>query len=840
MTNARRPSLDEVVLGAFLEDIGKFMQRAHSGNNALPREVMNRASVVLPSFRGRSSHWHALWSDAFFHELERRGTSLPGGLDLNAVRESAVYHHSPSTPLHWLSAEADRLSAGMDRKPRDEESELQDAATRGGFRRIALQSVFASVNLERGGRRSIDPHLACYRVGDLSPEALLPGRVDETAQMEGYQDIWPSFLDGFQSLCRDAPTVALFHEGVLSLSERLTWAIPSSTVDQPDVPLHDHNKSVAAVAACLYRFHEARGELDDSASIRDRAIPKFRFLVGDLSGIQTSLFRLASQQVKGAARILRARSFLMAATVEAVSLACRRRLGLPPYCELLAAGGRFLLLVPVSDSLESDVDGMRAEIDSWLADRYLGDLTLNLALGRPLAGLDLMQGRFGDALEDVNRVVAEAKLQPLRHVATGVLPAPYVAETDGACAACGVRPATENAGGIRRCKACHDAYEIGARLPHAVAVVLSDGPLPSGIEGAGRPTAMPCGLSLAVLTQSFRTDDADAWRRVVSGYRLSTADAPLPPARRHIANHVPRLGQGDTEDPRYGDLDPESRAAVAGDIKTFAHIAADSKETTADMYLVGRAMLAVIKADVDRLGQIFSRGLGNDLSLGRLATMSRMTDAFFTVVLPDLFTRKFPSTYTVYAGGDDLLLLGPWYDAMQLADAIAEAFHAHVAKNPDITLSAGIEFCSVHEPINRAVHRAERRLETAKDEGRNKVCAVIPAALSWPDLRAVLADADIVSCWMRDRQRPLPTAFVYRTLQAARERDRAEDGTTAAAGWRGQWAYAISRSFDRKSDEDNERLRFFDRLLGSGLTATDAGCVAAAVAALTIALYRNR
>jgi len=84
-----------------------------------------------------------------------------------------------------------------------------------------------------------------------------------------------------------------------ALSERYTWAIPSSTVDLPDISLHDHNRTVAAIATCLHAWHSAHGSLHDEAAIRDRSQPKFRLLAGDLSGIQRTLFKLAQQQVKG-------------------------------------------------------------------------------------------------------------------------------------------------------------------------------------------------------------------------------------------------------------------------------------------------------------------------------------------------------------------------------------------------------------------------------------------------------------------------------------------------------------------------------------------------------------
>lgn len=843
MTGPSLPSLDEVVLGAFLEDIGKFMQRAHGGTAELPQEVLNRASVVLPGFQGRSSHWHALCSDAFFHELERRGVTLPGGMNLDRVRDAAVFHHRPATPLHWLSAEADRLSAGMDRKKKDEAAEENTApAGRDAFRRTALSSIFNGITL---GRQPAVRRAAGYRVTELSPSALRPGPVDGQDQVAGYAALWPAFVEGFVALCRDAPNLALFHEGLLSLSERFTWAIPSSTVDQPDVPLHDHDKSVAAVAACLYRFHAARDELADERAIRDREVPKYHFLVGDLSGIQSTLFRLASQQVKGAVRILRARSFLMAAMVEAVSLAARRKLDLPPYCELLAAGGRFQILVPATDDVADRVAGLRGELERWLADQYLGELGFNLALGRPLSGNDLMQGRFGDSQADANLALAVAKQAPFSTQATGVLKVAYDEGPDGACAACGVRPATRTDGQTRRCSACHDAHEIGQRLPRARAVLIAEGGLPPALAGGAAVAAMPCGMQLAIVTDDIRGDDRDAWRRVLSGYRLPAArDLAVPPAMRHVANHVPRFGEGEEGADRYRNLGEAAKEVGADGLKTFAHLAADALEQDGQGGLRGRAMLAVLKADVDRLGQIMSRGLGRDLSLGRLATLSRLTDAFFTIVLPDLLRRDFPDTYTVYAGGDDLLLLGPWLDMVRLAQAIAEGFQAHVAGNPEITLSAGLEFCGAHEPLNRAVDRAEGRLERAKGEGRNKVCLVAEPALDWPVLTAALADAERIDGWMNEKDRSLPTAFVYRSLRVARERDRAAKGELQAANWRGRWAYSVSRNLRGRSDPDQERLRFFDGLLGSGLTTASASPRDAtksdAITALVIALYRNR
>jgi CRISPR-associated protein Csm1 len=122
-----RPTLVEAALGGVFQDIGKFMQRAHGSLAAMEPGPKALESTILPVYQGRYSHKHVLWTEAFFHWMEREGLSFPGGVNANRVRNMAVFHHKPEAygALGWLAAEADRLSSGMDRKPADEQMELE-------------------------------------------------------------------------------------------------------------------------------------------------------------------------------------------------------------------------------------------------------------------------------------------------------------------------------------------------------------------------------------------------------------------------------------------------------------------------------------------------------------------------------------------------------------------------------------------------------------------------------------------------------------------------------------------------------------------------------------------
>ncbi len=852
MMESRPANIDEVALGAFFEDIGKFMQRAHANVRDMAPEVRAREDVLLPSGRGgHFSHKHVLWTDAFFHWMEQEGIGFPKGVNLGRVRDQAVFHHRPTGALTWLSAVADRLSAGMDRKERDKP---EKAGSWDQFRRTPLRSIFDRVDLGLG-RPSGD---AVYDVCALAPGAMDPGAVDGEGSPRAYEKLWPQFCAAFKQLCgATGDNIALFHEGLLAISERFTWSIPSSTVDLPDVSLHDHNRTVAAFAACLYRHHEARGELDDEKAVRDPEREKFRILVGDLSGIQASLFRLASEGVKGVNRILRARSFVMGAITDAAALMCREEFGLPPYCLLQSAGGRFQLLLPEIEGIERRIRAIRERLDAWMADQYFGELVLNIAITPPLAGTAFLRAALPATLDRIALAAEEAKQRPLStRAAECIIEIDYPA--DGVCRACGVRPAAETDPqdpSIKRCWACAREARHGRQLPKAKAVVIRR------TERADKRADLLGRFVLDIETKAA-PDSASAavMREIVSAWRPRDADAEasFPIADRFMANYVPILEKGDGDNGRYADLSEEARAVQPGETKTFEHLAADAREWV-DGGWIGRAMLAVVKADVDRLGFVFGYGLGEDNTVSRTAALSRMLDAFFTGELMALIRKEFPATYTVYAGGDDVLLIAPRHQGIGLALRLREAFGRFVHHNPNLTLSAGVELVGAHEPLNRAVHRAERRLEASKDAGRDRISVIGDRPIPWAGGRGSLAWALDEAEWLNARLRDgvLSTAFLYRMLAFDRDRRCAEDPerpAPAAAGWRARWGYHLARLRERMHSQhmDGDACEAvmvrLDALIGGNLfrgsparqDLADPAAEPDPRIPITIALYRNR
>lgn len=848
-------TIEEVVIGALLHDIGKFMQRAAAGNKTLGHLCANMENVLCPTNgKGGYTHKHVLWTNAFFDWMEREGIGFPQGVNLAKVRTFAASHHLPDSPrgeaaMGWISALADRYSSGMDRKPFQEDSDTGEKGWN-AFRKIPQQCIFDHVVLDP--KRFGTPNRTSLKLAELDPtdpEALLPGPWPEGDQDEGlpvqYALLWDGFCEGFRKVAASGLPPRLFEEALLGLLERYTWAVPSSTIDMPDISLYDHARTSAAIAACLYRHHEERGELGDQAAVKDRERPKFRLLAGDLSGIQRTLFTLQRQGVRGVNKILRARSFLLGTIAEAAGMRATQAASLPLCCVLQQAGGHFLIMVPEIKEIESIVQNLRIEIDRWLLQSYTGSLSLNLAVSAPFDGASFQIGRFKKVMASLEALLDEAKQRPLSTCGQGVIKMEY--PFDSACAACGIRPARNDKEGDCRCHTCQREFFLGTRLPHAKYVCWA-----SSKERVYDATEI-MGLQLLLLPSPPASPQMPL---LLSVRRIGKGDGNEPWPQRFLANYVPLFSsEKELDCPRYKGIEATEETGV-GRPKTFEHIGAEAlqydKDT--DSYR-GKPFLALLKADVDRLGFIFAHGLEKRpkedgvarqgmFSLSRFVQLSRMLDLYFTGYLPGLLRREFPNTYVVYAGGDDLLLIGPWFQTLYLAKRVQETFNEYTGKNPNITISAGLSLMHSNYPVNRAVEEVETFLEEAKNAGRNRVSAVCGVSVAWPDYGRMLENAEWVHNRMNEQAYPVSTGFVHSILRLSEDAAAAGRGMIGRAGWRAKLAYHLARNVKGSDKEDarKRQIAWLKRLgFDEAFNPMEAGRgLIHWRTALTVALYRNR
>lgn len=681
-----------VVLAALLHDIGKFAQRAR-----VPLEVKNRALDATVYGRHGAHAVHSLQ----FGEQELQPHLRP-------CLSPILYHHNPRDPQAGIVAAGDRLSA-VERQ--------SDAPVAGAvYQPMAnvLATVFASEMEQPPG-----PAFFALRRYDSADEGTvfpLAAAPDAKSQEQAYAELWRQFLAAHRQL--DQTDLDCYLAGLFSLLQQYTWCIPSAAYGSvPDISLFDHSRVAAAFAAALqaYSDESAAGTCDPLAL---DAEPCFLLATGDLSGIQNYLYDIASAD--GVARRLRARSLYLQLLSEVAAQQLLADAGLTFVNQVLASGGHFHLLLPNTERGRRAVAAAQARADEWLLARHGGELALNLA-SVPFSPAELRSADagFGFILRRASEALQRRKQQRLREALQnesgwreGAFLLPGFAGAS-LCPACGKQPRLGDDG---LCSHCQTDLDAGRALAGAAYVAL---------HAEERPGALSLlGHSAVVARQPAQVFGAPYLVLGLGAFAPEVA-ARWPLLARPLCNYIPTWTAADLA--RRPPLAP-AEAHVEATV-TFADLANRAH---------GRALLGFLKADVDHLGEALIFGLKPDRDTpSRLAQFSRTLDLFFSGWLPQLLRSAFPDCYSVYAGGDDLFLVGPWDQTAALAARLRDDF-ARLCQNPRLHLSAGLLLAKPGYPLARAAEAAGELLRQAKDAGRDRF-SLLGHTLTWEEWRAVSA-----------------------------------------------------------------------------------------------------
>ena len=134
-----------------------------------------------------------------------------------------------------------------------------------------------------------------------------------------------------------------------------------------------------------------------------------------------------------------------------------------------------------------------------------------------------------------------------------------------------------------------------------------------------------------------------------------------------------------------------------GFVRDFNHLAEASE---------GIPRWGLLRMDIDNLGKIFSEGLGRQLSLSRITTLSSMISLFFEGYVNTLCESTDPDRlYVIYTGGDDSFIVGSWDAALDFVQKLQTDFRAYTCGNPKITLSAALTLEARKYPLYKAADR---------------------------------------------------------------------------------------------------------------------------------------
>lgn len=635
------------------------------------------------------------------------------------ILEAVKNHHSKKLSevntlkndfLTYLIYEADNLSAAHDRK-----DNLAEKIENKWESDSSLKTVFSFLN-------GVSKDEFAYPARDLNPEnkTIYPlKKNDIKATQNKYEDL-KKIIDN--NLGNNITPNSL-----LELLESTMTYVPSSTDAKQnlDISLFDHSKTTAAIASCIYEYFVENNITDykDRLYKNPNHDEKYFLLVsGDISGIQDFIYTISS---KGALKSLRARSFYLEMMLEHIVDEILSQLDMFRCNLLYTGGGHFYMLLPNTEKTKNVLQEAQEKINDWFINEFGNALYIAIAASEASSN-DLNNTR--DIFSSVSKKLSQKKLSRYNKSQLKKLTQPNKNKSSRECKFCKTsskKIEEENFidGKIEVCKTCYNLYKLGENLVRTLKFTVS--------EREGDISKGDISLNLPSLNdkQKYLT---------ISNEKISESDD------RIYAINDRLVGENYTTKLFVGNYSFQ----IGEKIADFSELV-EFKENKR----IKR--LAVLRCDVDNLGQTFVNGFkeadkilnekksneeqkGKDKqktysTLSRVTSLSRQLSLFFKFYINNICKSKINGEADVtidnfslngnaietekrlsivYSGGDDVFVVGEWLDVLNFAFDLREAFKVYTCNK--LTFSGGLGFFSVGYPISQMAAQAGDLEDVAK------------------------------------------------------------------------------------------------------------------------------
>lgn len=778
-----------VAFAALIHDIGKFAERAKI--ELAPNVKANNQQTFCPYYekngqKGYFTHTHAAYTGIAIDIIEKFLPKIKGDADTfpfqqedtdDSIIRAAAAHHRPTSYLQKIVSVADRLSSAFERSDYEKYNEKEDGEK---YQISRLVPLFDELSTEKDKRENLTPDMLKYRypLKPLSPASVFPelrrDLTQEEAQKE-YLDLWNAFVEDVKKI-HDRENWDLYLDHFDTLYSVYTQNIPSATAfgTIADVSLYDHSKSTAALATALWRYHKET-DTETQEALDNKSDKKFLLIQGDVSGIQGFIFDVGKHTRKNAYKLLRGRSFLISLFSECAALKVLQELGLPSTSQIMNAAGKFIIVAPNTPASVEKIESIKKEINAWFLEKYYGEVSLGLAT-EEASQSDFEEKGFIALQEKIFRSLGKAKLQKFDLCAANVDTMKSFADKydkeKGLCCFDGRMPAETEVldGTAYACQMCKDILQLGENLTNRASLVISSEKVENGWDShiLGFYIGWKKNAEKALRRWDISLPDEDKNKALFNGL-----------ARRYINAYVPRDEKG---------------------IKTFSNLAKVNrhlKPNETDVY-IGKSAVMSIKGDIDNLGSLLQSGIKTP-TFATLAGLSRQLNNFFTIWLPWLCQTEenAKNIYTVFAGGDDFYLIGPWLDQIKIVPTLRGEFKKYVCNRDDITFSIGMCMAGSGEDVVTMSTMTEEALEKAKkypdkeNPTKNAVCC-FGQTVSFADYDNLMALEHRLADMKTEYG--LSIGYIYGLQTLCDQAEEAEKGKNLAnAMWRSKLVYKTVR-----------------------------------------------
>lgn len=766
-------TLNSIVKGALLHDIGKLIQRSEKN-----------------PFDKTHGEWGYEWLKEFFGD--------------DSSINAAITHHSADREvfesnkgLIWY--EADNLASSERKQEEDKEKGKWEIFT-------PLASPFFKVRNPNNLSEKLSgiPYLPLEKT-------LFVHFEKPTINQEMYKKIRDDLEKDLKSLAEYKPyTINM----LLMLLEKHLSNVPSITLEilkgkeeqiqkHPDISLFNHSKLTAAIAGCMYNFLKETypEKLNGNDLLKDEIlnpppdIKPYLLVGGDISGVQKFIYTITS---KGALKSLKGRSFYLELLTEHVISELIDKLSLTRCNIIFSGGGHFYILSYNTPSAIEAISNVKREIDNFLLDEFKGTLQVHLSyvpfdkngfrnavpVWRELSrNLEMLKKRkWENKLYDVLKIEGQHKDCESMYCEVCFredLPLVDLQRDEDI---------------LKVCRPCYDQHQLGTALSK---ISKSDYPVIYKLKDK------PAGdyIKIQDYYYQFRPGwDKNFHEKAIAVYRINDQNA------RHFSH-------------------PNS---IYTPIGIYQH--ENIKELADALDVYGMKRLAVLRMDVDNLGKIFAESIPEeDRTFSRMASISKGLNQFFKYHLNEILEGKGiepcdivdrgvseigRKLAIVYSGGDDLFIIGHWLDVLESAYDIKKYFEKYTG-NRFITISGGIAINNENYPVYQFARDAAEAEERAKKEGKNALAIFSDKRFEWELFERVIERIKLFKNFLKPQrdhlavdEEKLPKTFFYRLLALARQFNEKRELVLPKA------AYLISRA-RFKGNNPEEVLKIKEVIMNS-------------------------
>lgn len=635
---------------------------------------------------------------------------------LNCVR----YHHKDylqkanldKNDLAYIVYEADNIASGMDRRENEGEEKGFDP-------KLNLDSIF-SVFYSDKKIQVANKYPLIYK--DINKAFNYPRKDISLATNSNYETLLNKIKSHF--ITKDINQISI--NQLLQIIEEGFSYVPSSTnrAEVCDISLYVHSKITSAVASCMKLYFDEQQIQDykkycfNSGSKIFRNEKIYLLVSGDISGIQDFIYTIPS---KGALKTLRGRSLYIDLLLEEFIDEYLEQIGLSRANVLYSGGGHFYILAPNIEDTKKAIDKLQAKMNRWLMENIGINLYLSIGTAECSANNLMKSEAQGNLFAIVNKKLKDDKtiryskdedfLEYIFNVEK---------EEDTAKKECNIchnlvdKLWKYNSDEEIACEFCLNLYKLGQDiLTQDLVFVISEEKIDGGIKIFGKDRDL--------YMYAVNIEDIDMFKgkilRIYSKNNLLENDLAV---RLYLADY--------------------SAKNENDEVMTFDDLAKSSCKTDK-----GIKRLGVLRLDIDDLGIAFSSGFVSDkdkiednlryATLSRYADLSKDISMFFKVAINKIcagdltggvdFEEKAFNIFgiakapkrkvnIIYAGGDDLFLVGAWDEVLEVAIDINRAFKQFT--NGKLTLSAGMAMFSPTYPISKMAEIAGLLAQMSKNK----------------------------------------------------------------------------------------------------------------------------